>query len=173
MNLSGQMKSRPHTSLGPPKGSVLVSENGTPYFREIQVGEILFHLASYIWHIIYTVYLGMLPLPAKHLFSNDMFFFAHYFTTQIHVGEIWFHLASYIYMAYSIKKYNIYIYYIYIVQGPLLVISRVVTPSKWPYKWVNGVITLLLGDPFGQMDPWCLRDNFLRPIFCRLGISPL
>ena len=152
MNLSGQMKSRPHTSLRPPKGSVLVSGNGTPYFRKIQVGEILFHLASYIWHIIYTVYLGMLPLPVKHLFSNDMFF-AHYFMTQIHVGEILFHFASYIYIyiAYYIKN-------IHIAQGPLLVISRVVTPSKWPYKWVNGVITLLIGVgeillPFGQMDP--------------------
>ena len=33
----------------------------------------------------------------------------------------------------------------YLQGGPLPVISRVITPYKWPYKWVNGVMTLLIG----------------------------
>ena len=43
--VSGQISSRPHTTDLPPKGSLL--EGKSPYFREIQVGEILFHLARY------------------------------------------------------------------------------------------------------------------------------
>ena len=35
---------------------------------------------------------------------------------------------------------------IWILQGgPLLVINEVITPIKWPYKWITGVITLLIG----------------------------
>ena len=31
--------------------------------------------------------------------------------------------------------------------GPLLVINGVVTPYKWPWSWVTGVISLLIGAP--------------------------
>ena len=45
---SGQISSRPHTADFPLKGSVLVREI-SGYFRELQVGEILFHLARWVY----------------------------------------------------------------------------------------------------------------------------
>ena len=40
-----KIRSRPHTSFGPPNGGLVREIPQSPYFREISVGEILFQLA--------------------------------------------------------------------------------------------------------------------------------
>ena len=53
-------------------------------------------------------------------------------------------------------------------RGPLPVVNKVMTSIKWPYTWVTGVITLLIGaiTPFitGRETPCTSSGNFVNSV---------
>ena len=82
VDIAGQISSRPKTRPGPLKGSVL--EGNSPYFRKIQVGEILFHLAMFPTQF-YPVFFRYHPqCDSKNLgcFPSDFFLGGSDFLTE-------------------------------------------------------------------------------------------